>query len=493
VPEADSDFEYRENGAGIFKGGVERPLIFISYRRGESAGYAGRLHESLERRLGEGHVFRDVDELEPGQDFVDAISARLRDCAACLVMIGSEWLLVTDRAGHRRLEQSHDYVRLEIEAALARSDLLVVPVLVEGATMPSAEDLPASIRPLSRRHALSLRDETWDADVDRLAETLNKKIGRTLTGDISPVSHLPRLFPSRLIGWCILAVALLAAAMFLNRRTEYSDAATPPPEAGGMTTTGAAPTGPALAIALPRLAEVAHGHLIYALLSGAIASTGDATTLRLRIRVSNEGEYQANFWDSSFRFAVRGQVLSPTSGLNEIVDSHAIKQGVLTFDLPKGVAHGSLQVISRDVIAEIPLDLKTTGEPSSVESPDAGDALSRAQIARVVTHPLALAGGDVTYTLDRMIARRFVNTLRIIATVRAVNNGRYPWHFGSGTIRLLVNDQSFAPFGAPNAAVDPSSAADGDFIFDLAPSTRRVVLRVTDAKVDTSFDLPSPQ
>ncbi len=473
---------------------MERPLIFIAYRRGESAGYAGRLHESLERRLGGDHVFRDVDELEPGQDFVDAISARLRDCAACLVIIGSEWLLVTDRAGHRRLEQSHDYLRLEIEAALARADLLVVPVLVEGATMPSAEDLPASIRGLSRRHALSLRDETWDADVDRLAETLNKRIGRILTGDISPVSRLPRLSSSRLIGWCILAVTLLAAAMFLGRRTEYSDAGTPPPEASGMTTnTGAAPTGPALAIALPRLAEVAHGHLIYALLSGAIASTGDATTLRLRIRVSNEGEYQANFWDSSFRFAVSGQILSPTSGLNEIVDSHAIKQGVLTFDLPKEVARGSLQVISRDVIAEIPLDLKTTGAPSSVESPDAGDALSRAQIARVVTHPLALAGGDVTYTLDRMIARRFVNTLRIIATVRAVNNGRYPWHFGSGAIRLLVNGQSFAPFGAPNAAVDPSSTADGDFIFDVPPSTRRVLLRVTDPRVDTSFDLSSPQ
>jgi hypothetical protein len=468
---------------------VERPLIFISYRRGESAGYAGRLHESLERRLGEGHVFRDVDELEPGQDFVDAISARLRDCAACLVIIGSEWLLVTDRAGHRRLEQSHDYVRLEIEAALARSDLLVVPVLVEGATMPSAEDLPASIRALSRRHALSLRDETWDADVDRLAETLNKKIGRALSGDIRPVSRLPRLLPGRLIGWCILAVVFLAAAMFLNRRTELSDAGTPAPDGGVMT----APAGPALAIALPRLAEVAHGHLIYTLLSGAIASSGDATTLRLRIRVSNEGEYQANFWDSSFRFAVSGQVVSPTSGLNEIVDSHAIKQGVLTFDLPKGVARGSLRVLSRNVIAEIPLDLKTTGAPSSVDLPDAGDALSGAQIARVITHPLALTGGDVTYTLDRMIVRRFVNTLRIIATVRAVNNRRYPWHFGSGAIRLLVNGQSFAPFGAPNAAVDPSSAAEGDFIFDVPPSTRRVLLRVTDPRVDTSFDLPSPE
>ena len=473
---------------------MERFLIFISYRRGESAGYAGRLHESLERRLGEGHVFRDVDELEPGQDFVDAISARLRDCAACLAIIGSEWLLVTDRAGRRRLEQSNDYVRLEIEAALARSDLLVVPVLVEGATMPSAEDLPASIRALSRRHALSLRDETWDADVDRLVKTLEKKIGRrTLTGDISPFSRVPRFSPGRLIGWCILAVALLAAAMFLNRGAEIPDSETPPPDATAMTSTGAAPTEPALAIAMPRLAEAAHGHLIYALLSGAVASTGNATTLRLRIRISNEGGYQANFWDSSFRFAVHGQVLSPTSGLNEIVDSHAIKQGVVTFDVPKGAARGSLQVVSGDVIAEIPLDLKTTGAASAVDSPDAGDALSRAQIARVVTHPLALTGGGVAYTLDRMIARRFVNTLRIIATVRAVNNGPYPWHFGSGAIRLLVEGQPFAPFDSPNAAVDPSSATAGDFVFDVPPSTRRVLLRVTDPRVDTPFDLSSLQ
>ena len=182
MPEADSDLEYREDGEGIHKSGVERSLIFISYRRGDSAGYAGRLHESLERRLGDGHVFRDVDELEPGQDFVDAITARLRECAACLVMIGQEWLHVTDHTDRRRLEQPDDYVRLEIEAALARPDILVVPVLVEGTAMPSANDLPDTIRALSRRHALSLRDETWDADVDRLVTTLEKKIGDKFLG-----------------------------------------------------------------------------------------------------------------------------------------------------------------------------------------------------------------------------------------------------------------------------------------------------------------------
>ena len=90
------------------------PATFISYRRDDAAGYAGRLHEALERRLGEDQIFRDIDTLEPGLDFVDAIGTRLRECRVFLAIIGREWLDATDAAGHRRLEQSHDYVRLEI-------------------------------------------------------------------------------------------------------------------------------------------------------------------------------------------------------------------------------------------------------------------------------------------------------------------------------------------------------------------------------------------
>jgi hypothetical protein len=155
-------------------------LVFISYRREDSAGFAGRLHESLERRLGEGEVFRDVDALQPGQDFVDAINARLLNCKACLVLIGREWLEAKDDAGRRRLEQDDDYVRLEIAAALARPGVLVIPVLVEGVSMPTSLVLPESIRALSRRQAVTLRDETWDTDVDRVAAALRQE-PRTVT------------------------------------------------------------------------------------------------------------------------------------------------------------------------------------------------------------------------------------------------------------------------------------------------------------------------
>jgi hypothetical protein len=477
---------------------VEGFLIFISYRRGESAGYAGRLHEALERRLGDGHIFRDVDELEPGQDFVDAISARLRDCAACLVMIGSEWLLVTDRTDRRRLEQANDYVRLEIEAALARPDLLVVPVLVEGATMPSAEDLPESIRALSRRHALSLRDETWDADVDRLVTILEKRIGRrTLTSEVSGVSRLPRLLSGRAAAWAALVAASIAAAMFLTRSNgaPETDMTAPAPPASDSSSVAAraAVTGPIRALALPRQVEAAHGGLIYTVLSGDAASNGGTTTLRLRMRLSNEGRYPVNFADIYFRFAVPGQTRSATGGLNEIVEGHSIKQGIISFDIPAATERGVLQIVVQDRVIEIPLDLKITSVPSSVDTADTGDALSHAQIAAVTAKPVPIEGGDVDYTIDRIIARRFTNALRIIATVRAANNGRYQWYFGSSAIRLVVDGQPLAPFESPETVVEPSSSVSGDFQFDLPPGTRRIIVRVTEPKAEAAFELPFPQ
>src|SRR5262245_14896513 len=149
--------------------------IFISYRREDSAGYAGRLRESLERRLGKGAVFRDVDALEPGQDFVDTIAIRLRDASACLVLIGREWLDAEDASGRRRLTQQHDYVRLEIATALEQPKMRVIPVLVEGTRMPATEELPETIQGLARRQAVSLRDESWDEDVKRFVTALDRR------------------------------------------------------------------------------------------------------------------------------------------------------------------------------------------------------------------------------------------------------------------------------------------------------------------------------
>lgn len=144
--------------------------VFISYRRDDAAGYAGRLEEALEKRLGRGSIFRDVLDIPPGEDFVAAIRARLASAQTVLVLIGPRWA-GGEAPGQRRIDAADDFVRLEVMVALD-SGARVIPVLLPGAEMPSAADLPDPLRPLARRHALGLSDAHWDADIARLADAI---------------------------------------------------------------------------------------------------------------------------------------------------------------------------------------------------------------------------------------------------------------------------------------------------------------------------------
>jgi ABC-type amino acid transport substrate-binding protein len=145
--------------------------IFISYRREETAFAAGWLFDRLADRFGKGQIFKDVDNIEPGDDFVDVITAAVGSCDVLLALIGPEWLTITDDQGRRRLDSAGDFVRLEIEAALSRK-VLVIPILVDGATMPGADQLPPSLAMLSRRHALELSPSQFDFDTSRLLKVL---------------------------------------------------------------------------------------------------------------------------------------------------------------------------------------------------------------------------------------------------------------------------------------------------------------------------------
>jgi carbon monoxide dehydrogenase subunit G len=146
--------------------------IFISYRRDDASYPAGWLHDRLASHFGRGQVFKDVDSIQYGDDFVERITAAVGVCEVMLAVIGSRWLTVMDTDGRRRLDNPTDYVRLEIEAALER-DVRIIPVLVEGAKMPSAAELPTSLEKLTRRHALTLRPESFASDTGRLLEVLN--------------------------------------------------------------------------------------------------------------------------------------------------------------------------------------------------------------------------------------------------------------------------------------------------------------------------------
>ena len=128
---------------------------FISYRREDSIAYAGRLYDRLTAQFGTDRVFMDVDKLDFGVDFVDAIQQTVASCDVLLAVIGKQWLEARDEGGRRRLDTPEDFVRIEIASALERG-VRVSPVLVGGARMPGSVDLPESLTKLARRNALDM-------------------------------------------------------------------------------------------------------------------------------------------------------------------------------------------------------------------------------------------------------------------------------------------------------------------------------------------------
>ena len=153
--------------------GSHNAKLFINYRREDTAPYAGRLYDRLTARFGEGQVFIDIDQIAPGEDFVEAINSKIAACDVVIVSIGPDWLAATDSSGRRRLDDSEDFVRMEIVAALERK-IRVIPVLVGGARMPTKQDLPEALAPLARRNAIELSETRFHADVNRLIEAIEK-------------------------------------------------------------------------------------------------------------------------------------------------------------------------------------------------------------------------------------------------------------------------------------------------------------------------------
>lgn len=151
--------------------------IFLSYRRQDSPGFAGRIADHVNLRFGSGSVFRDVETIEGGVDFVDAINQAVGACGAFILVIGPRWLNAQNSRGGRRLEDPQDFVRMEVASALRRN-IRVIPVLVEGAEMPSTGDLPADLQAIARRQAIEVTDARFEADIEELIRSLESVLGR---------------------------------------------------------------------------------------------------------------------------------------------------------------------------------------------------------------------------------------------------------------------------------------------------------------------------
>jgi len=177
------------------------PRIFLSYRHEDSIAITRHIYDRLVTAFGAENVFKDVDSIPPGANFESVLENQLSLCDVMLVIIGQNWASVKDEAGQPRLHQQSDTVRLEVQTALARADrLLVVPLLVHNAAMPSTQALPASLHRLSDHRAAIIRnDPDFNRDVQWLIQQINNCFDVTQK--------------AKLRWWIIAAVVVMAAIL----------------------------------------------------------------------------------------------------------------------------------------------------------------------------------------------------------------------------------------------------------------------------------------
>jgi len=154
--------------------------IFISYRREGGSGYAISLYDRLVKQFGQEQVFKDIEAIQPGTDFEKEIEGAVSSCDVLIAMIGKTWLISKDDMGNRRLDNPEDFVRIEINTALERN-IRVIPVLVGGATMPKAQELPDNLVNLTKRQAMEISDKRFHSDMDALIQSIKSVV--PMTGD----------------------------------------------------------------------------------------------------------------------------------------------------------------------------------------------------------------------------------------------------------------------------------------------------------------------
>ena len=156
--------------------------VFISYRRDDSAGYAGRVRDRLERELGPNLLFMDVDAIPLGTYFSKVLREEVAKCGVLLAVIGPNWLDARDEHGNRRLDNPNDFVRIEIAAALQRS-IPVIPILLEGARIPKATELPEDLKELALRNGMEIRHASFQDDMDRLIRGLKGQVDQAASSE----------------------------------------------------------------------------------------------------------------------------------------------------------------------------------------------------------------------------------------------------------------------------------------------------------------------
>ena len=188
--------------------------LFVSYRRDDTGGRAGRLVDALVAQFGARNVFQDVDAMALGQDFRAQVEAAIATSDAVLIVIGQDWLGIDGAGGGRRIDHEDDFVRLEVSVALSLG-VSVIPVLVDGAMLPTHDELPDNLSQMLGRQAVTIRDTSWHQDVDDVI--------RRLKGEERPTTPARRWPLLAAVGLLILVVVFVVAAVVRSRGEESSE------------------------------------------------------------------------------------------------------------------------------------------------------------------------------------------------------------------------------------------------------------------------------
>ncbi len=266
--------------------------VFINYRRSDTRHVAGRLRDLIVARFGEESVFVDVESILPGEDYVTAIDTAVSRCMVMCVLIGESWLAV-DTEGVRRVDDPADRLRLEVEAGL-RHHTVVIPVLVDAATMPKTRDLPESLVPLSRHQAVRLRHDSFHSDCQRLLEVIDRIAAEPMaapgTGSATAASAVSSDARS--------ATPPVASTVARSDAPTGFPSAVPPAESVHVAVAGGGPGEPAAETAVRRAARwstVAVLLLAVLCLLGLQASAGDVV-LASRPDLPTEGPWGSLVW-----------------------------------------------------------------------------------------------------------------------------------------------------------------------------------------------------
>jgi hypothetical protein len=481
--------------------------IFISYRREDSAGWTGRLADRLRESFGSESIFIDIETIEPGIDFTEALRKAVGVCDVLLAVIGPRWATVIDKTGKPRLHDPLDWIRVEIAAALTRK-IRVIPVLVGGATMPTAEFLPDDLDGFAQRQAHELSDKRWTYDIEQLMKVLTPDTQKRI--DRSEVPHsIPSASISRSVALVILLLVIggIAAIGFKS-----SPSSNPPPEKpqNHSSTPQENKTETHEPKIIPRPTTPKTMHLAagqearlknqsidhhYQILNAELRSRNNSENLlHLQIRLINNDAYPTNFWNRTFRLLDNDVPRSPIGDLNESVEGHSAKEGPVEFIVPVGVSEARLQLLVGTETTEIPIALTELSEPPSQPGPSG-------QTRRVSSTKLPMslpAEQEVTlssYTykiLEAKLDRLAPSKLQLQFRIRLTNHDRYPINFWNRTFRLLENGIPRSPISQLSEVVEGHSAKEGLVEFAVPESIQQVLLQVRhgDDMAELPFILP---